>query len=116
MKKFVLLVIPSLENAYHNLKDFVAIPIPVGITTIAAILEIKGYEVKIIDADAENLAFEETLSRTVSERPDYVGSTTMTATMDITNRFYSRLKKHLPEVVIITGGPHVSALPGETLE
>jgi anaerobic magnesium-protoporphyrin IX monomethyl ester cyclase len=116
MKKFVLLVIPSMENAYHNLKDFVAIPIPIGITTIAAILETKGYEVKIIDADAENLSFEETLNRTVSERPDYVGSTTMTATMDITNRFYSRLKEYLPEVVVIVGGPHVSALPGETLE
>ena len=116
MKKFVLVVVPSMENAYHNLKDFVAIPIPVGITTIAAILETNGYEVKIIDADAENLGFEETLSRTVAERPDYVGSTTMTATMDITNRFYSRLKEYLPEVVIIAGGPHVSALPKETLE
>jgi anaerobic magnesium-protoporphyrin IX monomethyl ester cyclase len=116
MKKFILVVVPSMENAYHNLKDFVAISVPIGITTIAAILETKNYEVKIIDADAENLTFEETLNRTVSERPDYVGSTTMTATMDITHRFYSRLKEHLPEVIIIVGGPHASALPGETLE
>ena len=65
MKKFVLVVVPSMENAYHSLKDFVAIPVPIGITTIAAILETKGYEVKIIDADAENLSFEETLNRTV---------------------------------------------------
>ena len=116
MKKFIFIVIPTMENAYHNLKHLPGMAIPIGITSIAAMLEKEGYEVKIIDGDAENLTFDELLDCLITERPDYVGSTTMTATMDITNRFYSRLKEKLPGVTVIVGGPHVSALPKQTLE
>jgi anaerobic magnesium-protoporphyrin IX monomethyl ester cyclase len=115
-KKFILVVIPTLENAYHRFMDFVARSIPIGLVSIAAVLEKEGLEVEIIDGDAEGLSFEETLRRTLATRPDYVGSTTMTATMDITERFYRALKKEIPEVRVIVGGPHVSALPQKTLE
>ncbi|MFA6548437.1 MAG: radical SAM protein [Candidatus Margulisiibacteriota bacterium] len=115
MKKFLLINIPSTENAYNSFEDFAAIPLPVGLITIAAVLETLGYEVKIIDGDAERLNFEETLSWVIKEAPDYVGSTTMTATMDITGKFYAKLKKELSKVKIIVGGPHVSAVPEQTL-
>lgn len=115
MKKFVLLVIPSFENAYHSFQDFAAYAIPTGLVSIAAILENNGFKVKIIDGDAEGLSFDEILSRTIAERPDYVGSTTMTAIMDVSSEFYSKLKRELPDVKIIVGGPHVSALPVRTL-
>jgi anaerobic magnesium-protoporphyrin IX monomethyl ester cyclase len=116
MKKFILLVIPTLGNAYHGFSDFVARSIPIGLLSIAAILEKEGYQVQVIDADAENLSFTVTLERVVAARPDYVGSTTMTATMDITYEFFSALKDKLPGVTVIVGGPHVSALPQKTLE
>lgn len=116
MKKFVLIDIPTMENAYHNFSDFIAIPMPIGITSIAAILERKGYDVKIIDGDAENLTFDALLNRLTDEKPDFVGSTCMTATMDLTNIFYEKLKKRLPKSTVIVGGPHVSALPKRTLE
>lgn len=115
MKKFVLLVIPSFENAYHSFQDFAAHAIPSGLVTIAAILENNGFNVKIIDADVEGLSFYETLDKTAAENPDYVGSTTMTATMDETNKFYTKLKQRLPRVKIVVGGPHSSALPSRTL-
>lgn len=116
MKKFVLVVVPTMENAYHYFKDFPGVSIPVGIISIAAVLEKESYEVRIIDGDAENLTFDEILERVVREKPDYVGSTCMTATMDLTYRFYSKLKERLPEVKTIVGGPHVSAIPKGTLE
>lgn len=115
-RKFILIEIPTMENAYHNLKDFVAIPIPIGLTSIAAVIENKEYEVKIIDANAEKLTFEETLNRVITEAPDFVGSTTMTATMDIIAKFYTELKSKSQNVTVIVGGPHVSALPKRTLE
>jgi anaerobic magnesium-protoporphyrin IX monomethyl ester cyclase len=114
--KFVLVVVPSMENAYHNLKDFVAIVPPIGLISIAAVLEKKGYAVRVIDADAEQLSFEEILHKTVDEKPDYVGANTMTATMGISNAFFIELRKRLPQVKIIVGGPHASALPVETLK
>lgn len=113
---FVLTVVPTMDNAYHTMKDFTAIFVPVGLTSIAAVLERQGYAVSIVDADAENLTLEQTIERIVKENPSYVGSTCMTATMDITNKFYARLKEKLPHVKIIVGGPHVSALPKRTLE
>ena len=39
----------------------------------------------------------------------------MTATMDITQIFYEKLKAKLPNITVIVGGPHVSALPEQTL-
>ena len=116
MKKVVLINIPSSENAYHSFQDFVAVFPPIGLCTIAAVLEKLGYEVKIIDGDAEKLSLEEAVSRVADESPDYVGSTTMTAVMDIAGIFYSNLKKKLPEITVIVGGPHVSAIPEQTLQ
>lgn len=116
MKKFILVNVPTTEDVYHNLKDFVSVSIPVGLAAIAAVLERKNYEVKIVDADAEGLSLSETIARLSDERPDYVGSTCMTSTMCVTYRIYERLKKLLPAVKIIVGGPHVSALPKQTLK
>ena len=115
MKKFVLVNIPSSENAYHHFREFIAVFPPIGICTIASTLEKNGFEVKIIDGDAENLSLEETIAITVKEAPDYVGSTTMTATMDISGKFYSLLKTAISDVTVIVGGPHVSAIPVETI-
>jgi len=116
MKKFVLLVVPTIENAYHRFKDFVACSIPIGLLSIAAVLEKEGYLVEIIDADAQRLSLEEAVELTVKAKPDYLGSTTMTATMDITKNLFAEVKKRLPGVTVIVGGPHVSALPERTLE
>lgn len=116
MKKFVLISIPTMENAYHNMKDFAAIFIPIGMASIAAVLEKNGYDVEIIDANAEGLTDDEALRRVAQARPCYVGSTCMTATMDRSYDFYSKLKERLPGVKVIVGGPHVSALPKRTLQ
>lgn len=115
MKNTVLVVVPTMENAYHGLQDFVAINPPMGLISIGATAEKAGYKVFVIDGDAEGLTLEETILRIVEKRPDYVGSTIMTATMDISNIFYTELKKRLPDVKVIVGGPHVSAIPEQTL-
>ncbi|TAL27284.1 MAG: radical SAM protein [Nitrospirae bacterium] len=115
MKKLVLVVIPTMENAYHNLQDFAAVSPPIGLASVAATAEKAGYEVSIIDGDAEQLTLDRTIEKIVEKNPDYVGSTIMTATMDITQVFYEKLKAKLPNITVIVGGPHVSALPEQTL-
>jgi len=116
VKRLVLVVIPTMENAYHRLQDFVAINPPIGLASIAAAAERAGHEALIIDGDAEQLTLDQTVERVAEKKPDCVGSTVMTATMDITKIFYERLKKKLPDVTVIVGGPHVSAIPERTLE
>jgi len=112
---FALVVIPTMENAYHSMQDFIAIIPPMGLASIAASIESSGRNVVIIDGDAEQLTFEQTMERLIQLKPDYIGCTLMTATMDITSKFCNLLKQHLPDVPIITGGPHASALPELTL-
>lgn len=116
MKHVVLVVVPTIEEAYHGLRHFASVSPPVGLATIAAVFEKLGYRVTLIDGDAENLTFREALDRVCSLKPDYVGTTTMTATMDFIQRFFVELKARLPETVVMTGGPHVSALPARTID
>lgn len=115
-KVFALVVVPTMENAYHTLKDFVAITPPMGLASIAACILPTGREVVIIDGDAEQLTLDQAIEQLVSLKPDYVGMTVMTATMDITRIFCTQLKTHLPNTLIIVGGPHLSALPEQTLK
>lgn len=111
----VLVVVPTMENAYHNLRDFVAIPPPMGLISIAAVVEASGREVTVVDGDAEQLTLDQAVERVAALRPAYVGVTVMTATFDLIREYSRRLKIRLPACRIIVGGPHVSALPEETL-
>ncbi|MDP3096781.1 MAG: radical SAM protein [Syntrophales bacterium] len=115
-KKFALVNVPSSENAYHNFIDFVAIFPPMGLLTIANIIEKQGCEAWFFDADAKLLSLNETIAQVVVMKPDYVGCTGMTATMDIIGQFLGQVKEALPNTIVIVGGPHVSAMPRRTLE
>lgn len=110
-----MVVIPTMENAYHNLKDFVSIPPPIGLLSIAAVAIRNGYEVTIIDGDAEGLSTEQIISKIVEINPAIVGATIMTATIEIAKMFFTLVKNSLPDACVIVGGPHSSALPEKTL-
>lgn len=115
MSTLVLVVVPTLDNAYHNLKEFVAIVPPMGLLSVAAAAEAAGHRVVIVDADAEGLTADQALDRIVALRPDCVGATVMTATADLCAAFFARLKERLPAVPVVVGGPHPSSLPERTL-
>ncbi|MCG2710429.1 MAG: cobalamin B12-binding domain-containing protein [Thermodesulfovibrionales bacterium] len=104
MKKLVLVVIPTIENAYHNLQDFVGISPPMGLASIAATAEKAGYNVSIIDGDAEQLTLAQTVERVASLEPFAVGSNIMTATMDITRIFFEKLKQLSPVLRLLSAG------------
>jgi len=104
-----------MEEAYHNMQDFIAIMPPIGLLCIAASLETVGVEVEILDAEALGLSLDEAVEMVAALEPDYVGSTSMTAIMDIKGTFYTKLKEKLPDVVTMVGGPHASAMPTQTL-
>lgn len=91
---------------------------PVGLLSIAAFLLLKGHEVRIEDL---SLSFalsrsKEFLDRLISFRPDYVGFTAVTSSFLNGYDLAAAIKLHLPEVKIVFGGVHVSALRGKILE
>jgi len=99
-----LVVVPTMKNAYHHLKDFVAIQPSMGLMSIGASVETSSRTAVIIDGDAEELTFNQTAERIVVPQPDYVGATVMTATMNPTCNFFKALKARLPQAPAIVGG------------
>ena len=116
MSKVVLVCAPSMEKAYHGLQSFVAVIPPTSLLTIASCLERAGHEVMLLDGDGLSLDFENTLSKALSYKPDYVGLTSMTATMDIAMCFCERIKEANHAITTILGGIHATALPVKTIE
>lgn len=84
---------------------------PLGLAYLAAVLERENFKVKIIDA-VTSLMGEEGILKTVSEeRPKVVGITVTTPTLRVVYRLVQRLKEIGPQMVIVLGGPHISAQP-----
>jgi radical SAM superfamily enzyme YgiQ (UPF0313 family) len=86
---------------------------PMGLALIAAILEHKGYPVKIVDANALELS-PENISHHVNDM-DVVGLTAMTPTIGVATKVALHLKRSNPNLIIILGGAHGTLLPEETL-
>lgn len=80
---------------------------------LGAWLESHGATVEIRDLDVEPEAdLEPWLDRF---RPDLLGFTAMTPTILPAARLAARVKARLPNLPIVAGGPHVSALPERSL-
>lgn len=88
---------------------------PLGILYMASVLLKSGYEVKVIDADIDNLSPEDVQAAAESFGPDFVGLTMNTLQSGSAFKIAECLKKQNPDVRIIAGGPHPSALRGEVL-
>ena len=88
---------------------------PMGLAYLAAVLERKGYPVKIIDAQALGLNSSQLRARLEKERPDIIGATAVTSTIYDAMAATKVGKEACPEAFTILGGPHVTFLPVQTL-
>ncbi|MEI3037793.1 MAG: radical SAM protein [Victivallales bacterium] len=99
-----------------------AIEPPFWIAVIAAYLRSKGYSVAVIDANAENLAPEETAARTAAYAPlaaavIVYGSQPSASTQNMPSAgAICRSLKRAGISNVILGGLHPSALPARTLQ
>ena len=88
---------------------------PLGLAYIAAVLEKSGYEVQIIDAKVESLSQDEILKRVLSFNPCIVGLSASTFDFCTAKELAKEIKP-LGDYTVLIGGPHVSALPEETMQ
>lgn len=104
---------------------------PLGISYIAALLEKKGYEVKILDALAEGfgaetvkngikragLSEEEIKKRIKEFNPDIVGIASLFTSQSGEAIRIARLAKEInPDIFTVAGGAHPTALPQHMLD
>jgi radical SAM superfamily enzyme YgiQ (UPF0313 family) len=117
MSKVVLVNPPlTLEERYGNLAAAGTSLPPLGLTILAAVLREKGHEVRIIDAAVLGLSYEDTIKNILYEKPKYVGTTSVTVSIFNAAKLNMILKERDNEIKTIVGGPHVTALPVDTLE
>jgi len=89
---------------------------PLGLATIAAVLENAGYEVKIIDTPTLKMDFPEWLSEVKAWKPDVVGFSMLTPAAPKGYEAAKLVKRELgDDVVVIAGGTHVTPMYEEAL-
>ncbi len=112
----VLLINPPHSIADGNIWKNIdrALP-PLGLACIAAYLEQKGEQVKILDLQVEHLDFFLFREFLRSLRPEYIGISATTVEIEAAFTLARLAKDILHQSKIILGGVHASILPEEAL-
>ncbi|MBS3123667.1 radical SAM protein [Candidatus Woesearchaeota archaeon] len=88
---------------------------PIGLCYLAAVMREKGYEVKIIDAPGQFMSIEETIKEVLEFKAEYVCLAATIISIFPAADFTNELA-HKSNAKVILGGPHVTAVPEETME
>ena len=112
----VLLIRPPTGDLYKNMKSITPEYPPLGLASLAAILEKYNHEVKILDLAVENFNNNHLIKFIEEFSPEIIGFTSTTPTIDNTYKLVKMLKSEFKDKKFILGGPHGTALPHEALE
>ncbi|MBI5195219.1 MAG: B12-binding domain-containing radical SAM protein [Nitrospirae bacterium] len=85
--------------------------IPLGQAYIAAALKRAGHSVWVLDASADDLSQDEIVKKIADSQPEFVGISGTTPLYSQITSLSKKIKDAIPNVTVILGGPHVSALP-----
>lgn len=109
----ILLLYPKWTSDYgiiaHFAKKAATWP-PLNLAYLAAMAEKSGHEVKIIDAQCEDLAMANVLRETAEFKPDIAGITSTTPFHHVALALARELKRTQPGVPILIGGHHITVL------
>ncbi len=123
MQKYIVLIRPSysrnIYKVYGELPRNREVRPPLGLMYIAGALEAAGHKVGIIDAEPDLIDTEE-ISRQVGElnritKIDFMGLTATTPEFFELAAIARKIRADFPDIKMIAGGAHVSALPQESL-
>jgi len=89
---------------------------PLNLAILAAFIEKEGFETRIFDYESEYYDKNILLNRIKSYSPVAVGLTAYTNTINNAHVIAGDIKRDFPELPLILGGPHSTAIPCETLE
>jgi anaerobic magnesium-protoporphyrin IX monomethyl ester cyclase len=87
---------------------------PMQLMQLGAEVVKAGHDVRIIDAEAENLSrITELVDRIAAERPDVVGVTCTSPEYHRAKGLLEAIKRRIPHVVTVIGGAHATHVPWE---
>ena len=88
---------------------------PLWLAYATGVLEQDGFAVRLVDAPASGLGLSAVRSLAEEHHPRLVGIDTSTPSIHNDVEVAAAIKLRLPEAFILLVGPHVTALPEETL-
>lgn len=126
-KMMTTLLIPplTLNERMGRLSAAGAIMPALGALYIGALLRKEGFDVNILDSEGLGLGLKATVDEILKRKTGILGITTTTLSIlpaiavakEVKARDLARLRQRgEPEIKIFLGGPHVTAVPEETME
>jgi len=89
---------------------------PLGLLSIAAVLENEGFAVEVVPADVLEMTWKDIRRKIEADRPDIVGVTITTENRFQSFRLIRLAKKAHPAGLTVLGGPHASMAAEDCLE
>ena len=114
--KIVLVNPPDDLSALGGGSVFVPKLEPLGLLYIAAVAKQAGHDITVIDAFAEGLSADEVLNRIRAAGPDVAGFTSFTSNGGFLYTFGKRLKKELPNTLVVFGNVHAGVYAEQYLK
>ncbi len=111
-------ILLTLPPEIHNLEIYRVTGMrapPLGILSIAAILEKYGHKVEVIDSPTLQLNFDSWLSKIKAINPDLIGISVQTPMAPKAYKAAKILKEEFPDIPLIAGGTHPSVMIDEAL-
>lgn len=87
-----------------------------GLGVLAAYIAERGYDCEIIDMHFFELTLPDLLERVGSSNANFFGITSMTHEINRAHEIAKAIKETSPDSLVAVGGPHVTALPTQTLK
>jgi len=88
---------------------------PYWLAYCAGLCADRGFEVDFFDAIAKGYSVSDTINAVVESRPDFIVSEVTTPTCFDDFETLRQIKERFPDVKIIIGGTHATALPEQVL-
>jgi len=104
-----------LEERYGKLASVGATLPHLGLLMLGAVLRNAGHRIRILDASAQSTGYEYTLKEVKKFNPDIIALTAVTPSIIKTVKLASMIKDLYPSIPIVIGGPHLTAVPEQTL-
>ena len=117
-RKFIFINPPyeRIAPGYDFVKHITNQSPSLGLLHLAAEVRVAGYQPTIIESDIFNMTADDVAAKVIKERPRYVGITLFTVGVWGAATIARKIKKALPNTIIIVGGPHISSMGPETIK
>lgn len=106
----------NLEEVYSGLAETASVSPPFHLLLLSAITREKGFKTCLLDCPGMRLRTDESVKKIVALNPKIVGLTAMTPHIYQAANLAKKLKESMPNVTILLGGVHVTAVPEETMQ